>query len=266
MQAKLDADPNRDLWLTYFETRSEFDRNLLVETYVPLVQKTAERIHRRLPSEVDIEDLVSAGIFGLLGAISAYDPDKDTKFETFAPQRIHGAMLDHLRSMDWAPRTVRQRGAKVQRARAVFVQEHGREPTDEELVRLLAGDEDPADRIIRDAQSVLVRSLDADRSSGSRAGNDGESEFKPMDAVHDERTASPFHASHRRDVQDFLTKGLSRAERLIILLYYYEQMTMREIGATLDLSESRVSQMHSLTIARLRSKLRNRHEELEPVG
>lgn len=250
----------RDVWIEYKQTKSEALRNILMENYLHLVRYNAERIHVKLPDEVELDDLMSAGIFGLMDAINAFDLDRGVKFETYCAPRIRGAILDELRAMDWVPRLVRHRTSRVEQARQKFEMEHGREPTPEELAELLQLSGEEFDKFVRDSSAVSTFSLTRRcfQSDGSR-------DVREIDVIKDESQRNPFSEIQRKDIKDLITKGLSRAERLIVILYYYEEMTMKEIGATLDLSESRVSQMHSSILARLKAQMQHKARELEPV-
>lgn len=249
-----------DLWREYRETRSEALRNYFMEKYLPLVRYNAERIYSRLPDEVDIEDLMSVGVFGLKDAIDAFDLDRKVKFETYCAPRIRGAILDELRSMDWVPRLVRHRTAKVEQARQQIEMESGNPATDTQVAARLGVSADEFDKLKRDSVSVNTRSL-----SGRCFQSDGSRDVREIDVIRDESQTNPVVDIQRRDLKDLITRGLSRAERLIVILYYYEGMTMKEIGATLDLSESRVSQMHSSILERLKAQMEHRMRELEPV-
>ncbi len=251
-----------DLWKLYAKTQTEELRNFLMEKYLPLVRYNAERIHTRLPDEVDVEDLMSAGVFGLMDAIDAFDLARKVKFETYCAPRIRGAILDELRSMDWVPRLVRHRSGRVDQIRQEIEKREGRPANEEEVAKVLNVDADELEKITRDSKAVMTRSLSqrtfaSDSSSGR--------EVREIDVIRDESQSNPLSDIQRNDIKDLMTKGLSRAERLIIILYYYEAMTMKEIGATLDLSESRVSQMHSSILARLKAQMQHRERELEPV-
>jgi RNA polymerase sigma factor for flagellar operon FliA len=248
------------VWQEYQRTRSVEIRNYLMEKFLHLVRYNAERIYVRLPDEVDIQDLMSVGLFGLKDAIDAFDLDRGVKFETYCAQRIRGAILDELRSMDWVPRLVRHRTSKFEKARQQFAKENGRNPTDEELSSRLNLDGEEFEKLKRDSVAVGTYSL-----TRKCFQSDGSKDVREIDVIKDETQRNPFSEIQRKDVKDLITKGLSRAERLIVILYYYEEMTMKEIGATLDLSESRVSQMHSSILARLKAQMQHRARELEPV-
>lgn len=256
-----DDKPVEDLWVAYKKKPTQELRNYFMEKYLHLVKYNAERIYARLPDEVDIEDLMSAGLFGLMDAIDAFDLERKVKFETYCAPRIRGAILDELRSMDWVPRLVRHRTARVEQARQKVEMETGRKATDDEVARRLNIDTEEFLKYKRDSSAVGVTSITR------RAFNsDGGRELREIDIIKDETQNDPVHDVQRKDLKDLMTKGLTRAERLIVVLYYYEGMTMKEIGATLDLSESRVSQMHSSILARLKAQMQHRMRELEPTG
>ncbi|MEX2387862.1 MAG: FliA/WhiG family RNA polymerase sigma factor, partial [Phycisphaeraceae bacterium] len=237
--ASIDQADILEVWNEYKATGDEALRNRLMEHYLPLVKYNAERIHQKLPDEVDVEDLMSAGIFGLMDAIDAFDRDRGVKFETYCAPRIRGAILDELRSMDWVPRLVRSRSSQVDQARKRLEMRLGRKATDDEIAKEMGLSQEEFGKIRKDAGAVGVVSL-----SRKWFETDSNKDVREIDVLEDARQANPFSAVSKRDMKDLVTKGLSRAERLIIILYYYEEMTMKEIGVTLDLSESRVSQMH----------------------
>jgi RNA polymerase sigma factor for flagellar operon FliA len=214
-------------------------------------------MHMRLPAEVDVEDLMSAGLFGLMDAIDAFDLERGVKFETYCAQRIRGAIFDELRAMDWVPRLVRSRTAKVERVRKSLEMEYGRKPTDKEISSRMGVDPAEFQKLCRDSKPVGVVSLNRKWFE-----TDSNKDIREIDVIHDERQENPLSELQRKDLKLLITKGLSRAERLIVVLYYYEEMTMKEIGMTLDLSESRVSQMHSSILARLKAQMQHRAKEV----
>ena len=257
-------DPSRELkdaksvWVEYKKAPTEALRNSLMENYLHLVRYNAERIHVKLPDEVELDDLMSAGIFGLKDAIEAFDLERGVKFETYCAPRIRGAILDELRSMDWVPRLVRSRAHKLEAATRQLEMSLGRSPTNEELARCLQIPMTEFDKINKDASAVGVVSL-----SRKWFETDSNKDVREIDVLEDKKGGDPVRDMQRKDLKELITKGLSRAERLIIVLYYFEEMTMKEIGATLDLSESRVSQMHSSILARLKAQMQNRKKELQ---
>ncbi|MDP7005520.1 MAG: FliA/WhiG family RNA polymerase sigma factor [Phycisphaerales bacterium] len=245
-----------DIWLTYKDEPTLEFRNVLMEHYLKLVRYTAERVHQKLPSEVDVDDLYSAGLFGLMQAIDAYDLERGFKFETYCTQRIRGAIYDELRAMDWVPRLVRSRSTKVDRARKSIEMETGLKATESQIIKELEVDKDEFEKIERDSRPVMMTSLNRKAYD-----SDSSKEVQEIDVIKDQRQENPVIELQKKDLQLLLTKGLTRAERLIVVLYYYEEMTMKEIGLTLDLSESRVSQMHSSILARLKSQMQYRSKE-----
>lgn len=248
----------KSIWIEYKKTRSERLRNILMEHYLPLVRYNAERIHLKLPVEVELDDLMSAGIFGLMDAIAAFDLDRGVKFETYCAPRIRGAILDELRSMDWVPRLVRSRAHKLENATKELEVETGRSPTSEEIAKRLKVSMNEFEKMAKDASAVGLVSL-----SRKWFETDNNRDIREIDVLEDKRGADPVREIQRKDLKELMTRGLSRAERLIIILYYFEEMTMKEIGATLDLSESRVSQMHSSILARLRAQMADRKKEFQ---
>jgi len=246
-------------WRAYKASPNDELRNRLVEHYLFLVRYAAQRIRAKLPDEVDVEDLMSAGIFGLVDAIDAFDLERGVKFETYCSPRIRGAILDELRSMDWVPRLVRHRAQKLNETVRAMEAELGRMPTEDELARRMRLPGEQFKKLLRDAHAVSQVSL-----SQKFTDSDADREVAEVDIVPDEQSCDPVAEAQKADIKEFIARELSRAERLIIVLYYYEQMTMKEIGATLDLSESRVSQMHSAIINRLREQLGVGEEGLRP--
>ena len=256
--------PKQDLtkvWIEYKKTKTEALLNILMESYLHLVRYNAERIHLKLPDEVELDDLMSSGIFGLMDAINAFDLDRGVKFETYCAPRIRGAILDELRSMDWVPRLVRSRAHKLDSASRQLEVELGRSPTHDEIASRMNISMGEFEKIVKDASAVGVVSL-----SRKWFETDSNKDVREIDVLEDKRGADPIREIQRKDLKELITKGLSRAERLIIILYYFEEMTMKEIGATLDLSESRVSQMHSSILARLKAQMADRKKELQQAA
>jgi len=244
------------IWEQFHATHDDYYRNRLMENYADLVRYSAERLHAKLPDKVELDDLISAGMFGLMDAIDAYDPERGVKFETYCAPRIKGSILDELRSMDWVPRLVRARAHQLNRATQALELNLGRKPLTEEIAEEMQLEKHDFDRLQRDARAVGLVSLNTKCAEG-----EGDKDVCEIDVIKDKKSKDPLLEAQKRDLKNLLTKGLTRAERLIIVLYYYEEMTMKEIGATLDLSESRVSQMHSSIVARLKAQLNLRKKE-----
>ena len=245
------------LWTAFkADMTNEYLRNQLVEQYLPLVKYNAERIWARLPDGVELDDLTSVGVFGLMDAIDAFDMSRGVKFETYCVPRIRGAMLDELRSMDWVPRLVRSKASKLNEAIRTIEAKHGRAPKHEELAEQLGLNRAELDKMIQEANAVGLISLNKKWYE-----TDSYKDVREIDILEDKKGEDPTRRVQKTDLMRLVTKGLNRNERLIILLYYYEEMTMKEIGATLDLSESRVSQMHSAIVHRLQTQLGARRPE-----
>jgi RNA polymerase sigma factor FliA len=249
------------LWLAFkADPESQELRNRLVETYLPLVKYNGERIWARLPDGVELDDLISVGVFGLMDAIDAFDMGRGVKFETYCVPRIRGAMLDELRSMDWVPRLVRSKASKLNEALRTLEAKFGRAPTDPELCEHMGLSQAELDKHMQEANAVGLISLNKKWYE-----TDSYKDVREIDILEDKKGEDPTRRIQKNDLMRLVTKGLNRNERLIILLYYYEEMTMKEIGATLDLSESRVSQMHSAIVARLQGQLGCRRPEFGAV-
>jgi RNA polymerase sigma factor FliA len=192
-----------------------------------------------------------------MDAIDAFDLDRGVKFETYCVPRIRGAMLDELRNTDWVPRLVRSRARKLAEASKILEDRLGRRPSDQELADHLGISIGEVEKMALEAKAVTLVSLNKKWSE-----TDSAKELGEIDVLEDQRSEDPTRRVQRNDLMRLVTKGLNRKERLIIILYYYEELTMKEVGATLDLSESRVSQMHSSLVERLQSQLRERRAEL----
>ncbi|WP_437204798.1 FliA/WhiG family RNA polymerase sigma factor [Planctomicrobium sp. SH664] len=247
----------QSIWLEFKKDQMNQElRNRLIENYFPLVRFNAERVWAKLPDGVDLNDLISAGVFGLMDAIEAFDLERGVKFETYCVPRIRGAMLDELRTMDWVPRLVRSKASKLEAARKELEAAHGRPPTDIELAAKMEMSLDDFDKMKTEASAVSLVSLNKKWYE-----TDSYKDVREIDVIEDMKGEDPTLGIQKRDVMKLVTKGLNRNERLIIILYYYEELTMKEIGQTLGLSESRVSQMHSSIVARLKDQLRRRRPE-----
>lgn len=246
-----------EVWVEFKkDTTNKLLRNRLVEQYLPLVKYNGERIWARLPDGVELDDLISAGVFGLMDAINAFDMSRGVKFETYCVPRIRGAMLDELRSMDWVPRLVRSKASKLNEAVKQLEARLGRSPNENELAEQMGISTKELEKLISDANAVNLVSLNKKWYE-----TDSYKDVREIDILEDKKGEDPTKRIQKSDLMRLVTKGLNRNERLIIILYYYEELTMKEIGATLDLSESRVSQMHSAIVGRLQNQLGRRRPE-----
>jgi RNA polymerase sigma factor FliA len=250
-------DEMAEVWQQFKKNPSSRDlRNRLVERYLPLVKYNGERIWSRLPDGVELDDLISAGVFGLMDAIKAFDMGRGVKFETYCVPRIRGAMLDELRSMDWVPRLVRSKASKLNEGVKQLEAALGRSPTEIELAEKMEISVQELEKLMSDANAVGLISLNKKWYE-----TDSYKDVREIDILEDKKGEDPTRRIQKSDLMRLVTKGLNRNERLIIILYYYEEMTMKEIGSTLDLSESRVSQMHSAIVQRLQGQLGRRRPE-----
>ena len=263
MATTLAPEDIQQLWLQFKADMTNQDlRNRLVEQYLPLVKYNGERIWARLPEGVELDDLVSAGVFGLMDAIDAFDLSRGVKFETYCVPRIRGAMLDELRTMDWVPRLVRSKASKLnegppKRSRPRWAARLPKSNWSQQLQISVA----ELEKMMLDANAVNLISLNKKWYE-----TDSYKDVREIDILEDTTGEDPTRRIQTNDLMRLVTKGLNRNERLIIILYYYEELTMKEIGFTLDLSESRVSQMHSSIVQLLQSHLERRRPEFADIG
>jgi RNA polymerase sigma factor for flagellar operon FliA len=226
------------------------DREALIREHAPHVKYIAERFAVRLPSHITVEELESAGTVGLLDALNNFDPGKGVKFKTYATYRIKGAMLDELRRMDWAPRSVRRDVQKIETAVNDARFRYGREPSNTEIARELGVDMNGYFKMLQGTQGVKVLSLDDKGPDGAQ------SNFDKL--ASNER--SPLEEVQKKELKHILAaalKTLTKREQMVMSLYYYDELTLKEIAEILGVTESRVSQIHSKVILSLRTKLKN---------
>lgn len=256
-KTRIDEPEYELIWIEYKERGGEHLRNRLIERYLSLVRYIAERILVKLPQNVELDDLYSAGIFGLMDAVDGYDLERGVKFETYCTTRIRGSILDALRALDWVPRIVRNKAHRIDGAYQNLEVELGRTPTDLEMAERLECTPSEYEDLLREASAVTMVSLNEQSSDEGDSKN-----LRKIDILEDKRGSDPEDEALKNEITEFITKYLSRKERLIILLYYFEDLTMREIGATLGLSESRVCQLHSRIVTRLRNQLKKYQRDL----
>ncbi|NMB46790.1 MAG: FliA/WhiG family RNA polymerase sigma factor [Firmicutes bacterium] len=241
-------------WNRYKETGDAGAREQLVLAYLHLVKYAAGRMVIGLPNTVDYDDLVSYGLFGLLDAIEKYDSSRGVKFASYASTRIRGAILDGLRAADWVPRSVRQKARQLAQTAAELETKLGRPAKDEEIQRALDITADEYAQLLQDVALATLLSLDEPWSEG---GSDGE-KLRLADMVADDSHEDPAASVAREAILGVLAEAidlLPERERLVITLYYYEELTLKEIGKIMDVSESRISQLHTKALSRLRGKL-----------
>jgi RNA polymerase sigma factor FliA len=243
----------RSLWREYRRTGAKELRDRLIVMYSPLVKYVAGRLGSGLPAHVDEGDLVSYGLLGLIGAIERYDPDRDIKFETYAIARIRGSIIDELRALDWVPRSVRSRAREIERAIAALEAKLGRAPTDEEIAEKVGVSVDELEESLTDIARSSIAALD-ELWSVSGEGD----QVSLLDTLEDPDSVRPADALDETEVREILGDAISRLperEKLVITLYYYEELTLREIGEVLGVTESRISQLHTKAILRLKARL-----------
>lgn len=249
------------IWREFQKTRNPHLLDLLIVAYLPLVQKGAARIAAKLPGSVDVEDLVQEGVLGLRRAIELFDPQRGVLFTTFVVFHIRGAILDGLRGVEWTPRLVLARSKAVEEATRRFEMSRGRKPTEDELAEALRTLGKNVKGVLKDARRVKQTSLSTMVANSRDGATVSIGDILPACA-----TPNVTLEAQRRELRDLITQGLTRGERLILILHYYENMTMKEIGATLDLSESRISQMHKSVVLRLKAKMAGHEQWLRAVA
>ena len=228
-------------------------RNTIIEEYLPLAKMVAAKIAARLPSSVERNDLISAGVIGLIDAIDKYDPVKSNNFRKYAEIRIRGAILDELRSMDWVSRTVRRQSAKLDGTQRRLRRELGREATEEEMAKELGVPLEEYHRLLHKLQPVLLLSFDD-------LGVNDEGERRSLTQyLRDPKAIDPGVAVHFRKLREVVAEqveNLPEKQRVVITLYYFDNMNLKEIGKVLDVTESRVSQLHAQAVKTLKAKIR----------
>ncbi|HAJ79941.1 MAG TPA: FliA/WhiG family RNA polymerase sigma factor [Fibrobacteres bacterium] len=242
------------LWKEYKENGSKVAKDKLLLEYASLVKYIAQRIAVNLPASVERDDLISVGILGLVKAVETFEPERGFKFETYAGHKIRGAILDELRSLDWVPRSVRQKSRDLQRIFVKLENELGRMPYDDEVCESLDISMKEYEDMLTEVTPTTIVSLEEampDRDADSK-------EIRVIDTIEDTGSLNPLRALSFTEVKNILKEAIAslpEKEKLVIALYHYEELTLKEIGVVLNISESRVSQIHSKVILRLRAKL-----------
>ena len=249
--------PNEQLWRDYAKSRNPELRNQLMEMYLPVVQFIAERLLLTLPRSIDVDDLKSAGVFGLMDAIDGFDIDRAIKFKTYCSTRIRGAILDELRSQDWVPRLVRLRAHQLARTQATLEAAHGRAPTDAEMADELKVSVADFLSMQEESRAHTVRSLSESWDDGS-----GDQAVEKIDFLRDPGSPDPADILNQEDVMRAIIRSLNRREKQIILMYYRDGLTMKQIGSLMTLTESRVCQIHSNVMKKLKLHLEESRERL----
>ena len=258
-------DETQTLWREYTKKRDQASRDRLILTYAPLVKYVAGRLGSGLPAHVDENDLVSYGLLGLIGAIERFDPNRDIKFETYAIARIKGSIIDELRAMDWVPRSVRSRARDIERAIGELERKLHRAPTDEEIAEKLGVTTDELNESLSEIGRSSIAALDELWTISSSGGGD---QVALIDTIEDTTGPEPQSELAQTELREALGEAIARLperEKLVVTLYCYEELTLREIGEVLGVTESRVSQLHTKAILRLKARLAGTAAR-EPLG
>lgn len=231
----------------------EAERERAIREFAPIVRAMAHRLAFRLPAHLDADDLVSVGVIGLMDALERYDPSREAKFKTYAEFRIRGAMLDEIRSMDWVPRSVHERIGLLQKTHVALQKKYGRPPTDEEVAKALNLSLAELDEFLTRSQGAVLLSI---QDLGAQE-SDGHGILRMLV---DRQHPDPLSTVISENVREILGKAIEQLpekERLVLTLYYYEELTMKEIGGLLKVTESRVCQIHAKAVVRLKAKLQS---------
>ena len=256
MMVALDEQKTEDeLWLEFKKTKSPQLRDKFIRQYMPLVKYVAGKVSVGMPGSVDFDDLVGYGQFGLLDAINKFDPEKNVKFKTYAVTRIRGAIFDELRTLDWVPRSVRQKSREIEDTIVQLESKLGRPASDSEVAGAMGISEDEYHQTILKVSGTSVLSLNDVWYSGE------ESEHVSIgDCIESPASLNPDVIVEREEIRRVIIEAINELpekEKMVLVLYYHEDMTFKEIGQVLEVSESRVSQLHTKANLRLRAKLTN---------
>ena len=235
----------------------------IIVEYAPLVKFIAQKIAARLPANIELDDLISCGVIGLMDAIEKFDSSRDNKFKTYAEFRIRGAILDELRSQDWVPRSVREKSKQVERAYAKLERELGRPANDEEMCKELDCTMEEFHALLNKSKSVSLLNID-DSATFSK----GDKKLM-VGLLEHRRSSNPFSAVNYKTAQAKIKDGIKQLpekQRLVLSLYYFEDLNLKEIGQVLDVTESRVSQLHTQAIMKLKAKLKNDFDSHEDIA
>ncbi len=249
----LEHHSEEELWAAYKRKKDPLIRESFIKQYAPLVKYVAGKVAANMPASVEFDDLVGFGVFGLIDAIDKFDPDKNVKFKTYAVTRIRGAIFDELRSIDWVPRSVRQKTKEIEEAILQTEAKLGRPATDQEVAETLGLSEDEFAKTMLKISSTSVLSLNdvwytADESESMTIG----------DSIESPTGLSPDSMIERDEIRRVVMEAIQELpdkEKKVLVLYYYEELTLKEIGKVLEVTESRISQLHTKAILRLRAKL-----------
>ena len=240
----------RALWAAYLADRTKDGRDALIAFYIPYVRYICGRMAIELPTHLREDDIVSSGIEGLIDAVDRFDPSQDVQFRTYAFNRIRGAVYDELRRLDWAPRSLRRRAREIEAVESELQQKHGRKVSPEEIAEAMHVPEEEITYVFSNVKATAIMSLDEVISDAR--GTDGD--VRLMDTVADPRSPNPKRILEARELKEALVQAITalpEKEKKVMVLYYYENLTLKEVGAVLDVTESRVSQIHADAVARI---------------
>jgi RNA polymerase sigma factor for flagellar operon FliA len=244
-----------ELWVQYRRTRDPKIRETFIKQYSPLVKYVAGKVAVGMPSSVEFDDLVSFGVFGLLDAIDKFEPEKNVKFKTYAVTRIRGAIFDELRSIDWVPRSVRQKTREVEEAVGSLEARLGRTATDPEIAGALGMGEEEYNKTMMKISGASIISINEVWYTG-----DESDKVSIADSIESPPSLNPEVIAEREAIRQVILETINELpenEKQVLVLYYYEDLTLKEIGQVLGVTESRVSQLHTKAIVHLRSRLKN---------
>jgi RNA polymerase sigma factor FliA len=249
-----DDDSVGRAWSEYKASGAKEAREALILNYSPLVKYVAGRVAVGLPANIEQADLISYGIFGLIDAIEKYEPDRGIKFETYAISRIRGAIIDELRAIDWVPRSVRFKAREIEKAYQALENKHKRPPSDAEMAQEMGVSSDDLNNIYTQLSSVSLVALDELMSVEGERGD----RLSLVETLEDTKLAGPVETIEAEEMKQILSEAINRLperEKIVITLYYYEGLTLAEIGQVLGVTESRICQMHTKAVLAMRSKI-----------
>jgi RNA polymerase sigma factor for flagellar operon FliA len=244
-----------ELWKNYKKTKDPHIRESLIKQYAPLVKYVAGKVAVGMPQNVEFDDLVGYGVFGLFDAIEKFDPDKHVKFKTYAVTRIRGAIFDELRSIDWVPRSVRQKGREIEEAVRKLESSLGRAATDQEIAKELGMSNKDFEKAMMKVSGTSILSLNDVWYTG-----DDNDKVSIADSIESPQNLNPDTIVEKDEIKRVIVQAIQELpdkEKKVLVLYYYEDLTLKEIGKVLEVTESRVSQLHTKAIMRLKAKLTN---------
>ncbi len=244
-----------ELWREYRRAHSQAIRDILIEQYAPLVKYVAGKVSVGMPQSVDFDDLVGFGVFGLFDAIEKFDPEKHVKFKTYAVTRIRGAIFDELRSIDWVPRSIRQKTREIEETIQQLEADLGRSASDDEVAKAMKMSLEQYNQTVLKVKGTSILSLNDVWFSG-----DDSDKVAIQDSIESPVSLQPDAIAEKDEIRRVIVEVINELpdkEKKVLVLYYYEDLTLKEIGKVLDVTESRVSQLHTKAIMRLRAKLVN---------